>query len=114
MGLKITNTIDTDKGRTAEAYVNIAKQSFSKADGELLMNDSFDVRINLYLNKEARDSDPRDTCISAAVNKYFGYSDLGSPGQLEGLKGEENAFAFAYSLLKESLEADGFTVEDVL
>lgn len=113
MGLKITDEINTDKGVTSEAYINIASQSFKKADCKLLENDSFDVGLNLYINEEARVNDPSNTCISAAVPKYLGYSDIGSPSQLEGLKGDKNAFAFAYSLIKESLEERGFTVVDV-
>lgn len=113
MGLKITNEISTNKGVTNEAYINIAKQSFRKADGNLLKHDSFDINLNVYINEETRISNPLDTCDSAAIPKYLGYSDVGSPGQLYGLRGDENAFAFAYTLIKESLEEKGFTVVDV-
>ena len=111
MGLKITDEIFTNKGVTTEAYINVERQIFKK--GNMTEEDSFDINVNMYMSEAARLNDPLDTCESAQVYRYFGYANIGSPGQLEGLKGVQNAFEFTYELLKASLEEQGFTVIDV-
>jgi hypothetical protein len=112
MGLKITDQLDTDKGRTSEAYVNIKKTVFTKASSKS-GHDSMCIEINLYVNETARLNEPQDTCRSAKIFKYFGFLDEGSPGLLQGLGGTDNAYAFAYSLLRDKLTELGHTVIDV-
>lgn len=115
MGLKITNEINTTQGSTTELYINVRSANFAKAQyiGIGDPADIFKVEINTYLNEAARVADPTDTCMTTELKNIYDWISGGSPDELDGLKGNLNAFEFAYSKVKESLELAGFTVVDV-
>ena len=100
MGLIITSDLSTSGGNTSEAYVNIKKYTLSK--GEVT---GFDVWLNLYVNKAASMSTPMETVTSNLVYFRVGTIDVTDLNL-------ETIYAFAYSIVKEKLEANGLVVID--
>ena len=97
MGLIITNEINTDGGSTSTGYLNISSFKVTK-------DSDTPVFLNLYLNKEARDTDPRDTVSSQVIIKRFGISSE--------YFDTSNVYTSLYSRLRTILEEAGFTVTD--
>ncbi len=106
MGLKITSEIATNGGVTSEAYLNIAKLTFSKGQAA-------DVWVNLYLSEAARDEHAENTVSSMLVPRRFGINDKGSPSALS-LFSSETLYQVAYDEIKMILEERGLTVIDVI
>tara|TARA_R110002074_G_scaffold33472_11_gene93213 strand:+ start:595 stop:897 length:303 start_codon:yes stop_codon:yes gene_type:complete len=98
MGLIITSEIQTSRGATSEAYLNINRYSMRKGRPA-------DIWISTYLNKESRDESELNK-----VDSYQVYSRLGI-SELTDLE-TESIYQFAYSKLKEVLEEKGLTVID--
>ena len=71
MGLKITSELYTDAGVSSEVYVNIDSI-------KIINKDNLIVSLNNYLNKEARDENPRDTIVARGL-----YSSIGIPLKVE-------------------------------
>jgi len=111
MGLIIKSEINTDRGTTSQAYLNIKKITFRKGGGVMITSDAIDIDVNLYVDYSNRESDPASTASSQNIPRYFGAIDAGSPGDLSDLKGSLNVFEFAYSKVKEELERRGLEVE---
>lgn len=109
MGLILNTQISTGMGSSNEAYLNIKKITFRKKDDVLIPMDSIDIEVNLYLNKETRDLTPSKVTNSYSIPRYFGAADIGSPGELSDLKGNNNLFEFAYSVIKNKLEDKGIS-----
>jgi hypothetical protein len=97
MGLIITNEINTDGGSTSTSYLNISSFKVDK-------DSDTRVFLNLYLSKEAKDANPRDTVSSQVIIKRFGIS----PEDFD----TSNVYTSLYSRLRTILEEAGFTVED--
>lgn len=97
MGLIITTEINTDSGSTSNAYINLAKFNVIKGGGVRAF-------VNLYLNKEVRDINDKDTALSKDVTNRFG---IGSE-ELDS----SDIYSSLYAKLKSILEEAGLTVED--
>lgn len=106
MGLKITTEIYTDAGASSEAYVNIEAINFEKGRG-------LSVKLNNYLNKEAKDLNPNDKIICRKLfASVFIQVENGSP-EFENLV-STSIYALAYNKVKERLIENGLSVEDDL
>ena len=106
MALIITSEIATNGGVTSEAYLNIAKLTFSK-------DRSADVWVNLYLNETAREEQEKVTVSSMQIPRRFGINDKGSPSALS-LFSSETLYQVAYDEIKMVLEDRGLTVIDAI
>jgi hypothetical protein len=97
MGLIITSEINTDGGSTQSAYINISKFDLTKGGDTR-------AHVNLYLNKEAREANDKDTVSCRTIVKRFGVvtEELDPAAIYTGI----------YSKLRLILEEAGFTVED--
>lgn len=97
MGLIIISEINTDSGTTSNAYVNLSRFDVIKGIGA-------NIFVNLFLNKETRDLNSRNTCSSKVIPKRFGITaeELDSSAIYNSL----------YARLRLILEESGFIVED--
>jgi len=104
MGLTITTELYTDAGPSNEIYVNIESVDFKRGKG-------ISVKLNNYLDREARDLDPNLTvlCRKLFASIFFPI-ETGSP-EFEEFT-ESSIFAFAYSKVKAKLIESELSVED--
>jgi len=104
MGLKITDTLYTDAGASAEVYININSIRVDR-------NTGINVRLNNYLNRAAKENSERDTItcrqLYASMKLVF---DNSSPEFTDMTSA--SIYEFAYTKLKEKLIESGLSVED--
>jgi hypothetical protein len=97
MGLIITTEITTDSGTTSSAYINVDRIDISKERDTK-------VFLNLYLSKQAREDNYKETALSKSVIKMFKIK----PDELD----LSAIYSDVYMKLKAILEESGLTVED--
>jgi hypothetical protein len=106
MGLKITDTLYTDAGASAEVYININSIRVDR-------NTGINVRLNNYLNRAAKENSERDTItcrqLYASMKLVF---DNSSPEFTDMTSA--SIYEFAYTKVKERLIEGGLEVEDDL
>jgi hypothetical protein len=96
MALKITNTVQTDKGSTNELYIMVNEIYVTKAL-------TSQIAVKTFKTQAEREADINDTC------KTFVIKDVYKP-TFETI---DIGIADVYAAVKLLLEADGFTVENV-
>jgi hypothetical protein len=104
MGLKITTQIYTNVGPSSEAYVNIESIEVKKSQGII-------VKLNNYLSKELRESDPSSKIVSTKLYDRVFIAVEPESTELAGLEANP-IHSFVYSKIKEKLIALELTVED--
>jgi hypothetical protein len=100
MAIKITDSIQTDKGVTTSLYLNISDVSYDKK------NESILVMVKTYLNESERTVNDRDTCKTFVLKGNYSFRYLVS-------ELTTNAFELAYTKLNDKLVADGHTTVSV-
>ena len=100
MGLKITTSLHTNKGNTTEMYINIETITLIKDNLNV-------VRINKYLNKSSRDSNPKNTVDCFEISPFYKFT---IPVELFNTK---TIHSIIYDELKTLYRAVNLTVTDI-
>jgi len=100
MAIKITDSIQTDKGVTTDLYLNISSVNYDKNNGNIL------VIVKSYLNEAARVSNDRDICKTFIIDRSYSFDY-----SIEELV--DNAYVIVYEKLNTLLISKGLTTVSV-
>jgi hypothetical protein len=104
MGLKITDTLYTDAGASAEVYINIKSIGVKR-------NYGISVSLNNYLNRAAKEANELDTILCRQLYASIGFSFDNSSPDFTNMT-SASIYEFAYTKVKERLIEGGLEVED--
>jgi hypothetical protein len=99
MAIKITDSVITDKGASTELYINIESVDYNKSQKTM------SVSTNVYFSESSRNLNDRDKVMTFVIKQHYTFDYLN-----EEL--DSNAFAVAYTKLKNKLE-EKFNTEEI-
>lgn len=98
MAIKITDTIQTDRGATNELYVMITSVNYMKPDTQL------HVHVKTYFSESERLQSENNTCKTFGISGYYLYNY-----NME--TATDNAYTYAYNLLTTQLSSSYNTIQ---